>query len=86
MFFIRSGGVSPRRGPSTERHHLFVLNMARPHEIALNGSVARVRDSMNRTKSVVAAPEWAAFNGAIKRDDFEKNQRARRSRPAEAST
>ncbi|WP_434451916.1 DUF397 domain-containing protein [Lentzea sp. E54] len=42
-------------------------------EIALNGSVARVRDSKNRAGSVVAAPEWAAFIGAIKRGDFEKN-------------
>ncbi|MFS8100346.1 DUF397 domain-containing protein [Lentzea alba] len=42
-------------------------------EIALNGSVARVRDSKNRTKSVIAVPEWAAFIGAIKRGDFEKN-------------
>lgn len=42
-------------------------------EIALNGAAALVRDSKNRSKSVVAAPEWAAFIGAIKRGDFEKN-------------
>jgi len=42
-------------------------------EIALNGSVARVRDSKNKTSSVVAAPDWAAFIGAVKRGDFEKN-------------
>lgn len=40
-------------------------------EIALNGSVARVRDSKNRTKSAVAAPDWPAFISAIKRGDFE---------------
>lgn len=42
-------------------------------EIALNGSVARVRDSKNQAGSVVAAPEWAAFIGAIKRGDLEKH-------------
>jgi hypothetical protein len=42
-------------------------------EIALNGSTARVRDSKNRTNSVVAAPDWAAFIGAIKRGDFEND-------------
>jgi hypothetical protein len=42
-------------------------------EIALNGPAARVRDSKNRSENVVAAPEWAAFIGAIKRGDFEKN-------------
>jgi hypothetical protein len=42
-------------------------------EIALNGPVARVRDSKNKTSSVVAAPDWAAFIGAVKRGDFEKN-------------
>ncbi|MDX3657827.1 DUF397 domain-containing protein [Streptomyces sp. ID05-26A] len=41
-------------------------------EIALNGSIARVRDSKNRANSEVAAPEWAAFITAIKRGDFEK--------------
>ena len=40
-------------------------------EIALNGSAARVRDSKNRTDSVVAVPEWAAFINAIKHGDFE---------------
>lgn len=40
-------------------------------EIALNGSMARVRDSKNRTKSVIAAPEWAAFINAIKRGDLQ---------------
>ncbi|MET8761763.1 DUF397 domain-containing protein [Lentzea sp. NPDC004782] len=42
-------------------------------EIALNGGVARVRDSKNKASSVVAAPDWAAFIGAVKRGDFEKN-------------
>ncbi|MGW4208214.1 DUF397 domain-containing protein [Lentzea sp. NPDC004789] len=42
-------------------------------EIALNGAVARVRDSKNKTSSVVAAPNWAAFIGAVKRGDFEKD-------------
>jgi hypothetical protein len=32
-----------------------------------------VRDSKNKTSSVVAAPDWAAFIGAVKRGDFEKN-------------
>ncbi|MGW6443651.1 DUF397 domain-containing protein [Lentzea sp. NPDC055074] len=41
-------------------------------EIALNGSVARVRDSKSSTNSEVAAPGWAAFVGAIKRGDFEE--------------
>ena len=40
-------------------------------EIALNGSMARVRDSKNRTKSVIAVPEWAAFINAIKRGDLQ---------------
>ncbi len=40
-------------------------------EVALNGSAARVRDSKNRADSVVAAPGWAAFIGAVKRGDFE---------------
>lgn len=40
-------------------------------DIALNGSTARVRDSKNRTKSVIAAPEWAAFINAIKRGDLQ---------------
>ncbi|HUQ58505.1 DUF397 domain-containing protein [Lentzea sp.] len=40
-------------------------------EVALNGSAARVRDSKNRAESVVAAPGWAAFIGAVKRGDFE---------------
>lgn len=40
-------------------------------EIALNGSVARVRDSKNRTESAIAVPEWAAFINAIKHGDFE---------------
>ncbi|WP_223165290.1 DUF397 domain-containing protein [Lentzea indica] len=31
-----------------------------------------MRDSKNKTGPVVAAPEWAAFIGAIKRGDFEK--------------
>ena len=41
-------------------------------EIALNGSKARVRDSKNRTESVIAVPEWAAFIGAVKNGDSEK--------------
>ncbi|MFD5824024.1 DUF397 domain-containing protein [Lentzea sp. NPDC060358] len=41
-------------------------------EVALTGSGARVRDSKNRANSTVAAPEWAAFIGAVKRGDFEK--------------
>ncbi|MFD9705223.1 DUF397 domain-containing protein [Lentzea sp. NPDC059081] len=40
-------------------------------EVALTGSGARVRDSKNRANSSVAAPEWAAFIGAIKRGDLE---------------
>ncbi|MFI6100635.1 DUF397 domain-containing protein [Lentzea sp. NPDC051213] len=41
-------------------------------EIALNGSMARVRDSKNRAGSVIGVPEWAAFIGAVKRGEFEK--------------
>jgi len=33
--------------------------------------MARVRDSKNRTGSVIAAPEWAAFINAIKRGDLQ---------------
>ncbi|WP_308426004.1 DUF397 domain-containing protein [Lentzea pudingi] len=41
-------------------------------EIALFGSVARVRDSKSASNYEVAAPEWASFISAIKRGDFEK--------------
>lgn len=53
-----------------------LLEFPYPHypEIALNGSAARVRDSKNRTESVIAVPEWAAFINAIKHGDFENNQ------------
>lgn len=41
-------------------------------EVALNGSVARVRDSKNRSGSVIAVPNWAAFISAVKHGEFEK--------------
>ncbi|WP_414675331.1 DUF397 domain-containing protein [Lentzea sp.] len=31
-----------------------------------------MRDSKNRSESVVTAPEWAAFITAVKRGEFEK--------------
>jgi hypothetical protein len=42
-------------------------------EIALTGSVARVRDSKNQTSPEVTAPHWAAFISAVKRGDLEEN-------------
>ncbi|MGI5503766.1 DUF397 domain-containing protein [Lentzea sp. CA-135723] len=42
-------------------------------EVALNGQVARVRDSKSRVSSEVAAPHWASFISAVKRGEFEKD-------------
>lgn len=42
-------------------------------EIALNGSVARLRDSKNREGSAINLPNWAAFISAVKNGEFEKN-------------